>query len=587
MRTSALALSFLLALLSTSSGCGDDGGSTVTDAGIDAGIDAGSTVNQDARANLAPTASLAASPRAGAAPLSVALDASGSEDADGEIVAFAWDLGDGQSGTGAALQHTFSLPGCYRVVLTVTDDDGATGQAEVTIVVTQGSPFGQPAVSFAALPLPLAVLPRSLSTNEGTATVRGTVGSPGYDSVLVEVSRGDSVVHESTQSLCSQATPDSFDLAVPVEAVLENHTLRVYLVSGDERRRVATVDDVVAGEVFLIQGQSNAVASQQEGDANVNQGPFLRSFGTHSQTPDVTTADVAWHQAEGNRATGPGAIGQWGLRMGRLLVERHQIPIAILNGAKGGEPITYFQRHDADPTDLATNYGRLLHRVRAAGLQSGVRAILYYQGEADKTDPQAHHDGWVALHEAWLEDFPSVERTYVTQIRRGTLIREVQRRFADEIPAVAVMSTNGLDGHDGVHYVYAEGYEELGGWYAGLLGRDLFGAADLPDVEAPNVKRVYFSKANGTEVTIEVRDPGATMAWDPGAEADFIVEGQNVTVTSGSAQGVKVILTLSGSGLGATGLTYEGHAGAGPWVTNASGIGLLSFCAVPIEADPD
>ncbi|WP_185448794.1 hypothetical protein [Kribbella qitaiheensis] len=39
--------------------------------------------------------------------------------------------------------------------------------------------------------------------------------------------------------------------------------------------------------------------------------------------------------------------------------------------------------------------------------------------------------------------------------------------------------------------------------------------------------------------------------------------------------GGKLVLTLSGPG--ATGLTYQGHLGAGPWITNATGTGLLAF----------
>lgn len=37
------------------------------------------------------------------------------------------------------------------------------------------------------------------------------------------------------------------------------------------------------------------------------------------------------------------------------------------------------------------------------------------------------------------------------------------------------------------------------------------------------------------------------------------------------------MLTLSGPATGVTGLTYQGHLGAGPWITNAIGTGLLAF----------
>jgi len=55
-------------------------------------------------------------------------------------------------------------------------------------------------------------------------------------------------------------------------------------------------------------------------------------------------------------------------------------------------------------------------------------------------------------------------------------------------------------------------------------------------------------------------------------------------VTSGTAAGANLVLTLSGDGAGATSLRYAGHSGAGPWVTNAKGVGLLAFEGLSIES---
>jgi PKD repeat protein len=53
-------------------------------------------------------------------------DAGGSRDADGTIADYAWDFGDGQTGSGVAAPHTYAAGGIYDVTLTVTDDDGNT-----------------------------------------------------------------------------------------------------------------------------------------------------------------------------------------------------------------------------------------------------------------------------------------------------------------------------------------------------------------------------------------------------------------------------------------------------------------------------
>jgi PKD repeat protein len=53
-------------------------------------------------------------------------DASDSVDPDGRIVSYQWDFGDGEKGNGVAVQHEYSKGGTYAIVLTVTDDKGAS-----------------------------------------------------------------------------------------------------------------------------------------------------------------------------------------------------------------------------------------------------------------------------------------------------------------------------------------------------------------------------------------------------------------------------------------------------------------------------
>jgi PKD repeat protein len=59
---------------------------------------------------------------------SLLFDGSLSTDSDGTIVDYSWDFGDGNSGTGSQVDHSYSAPGSYLVKLTVTDNDGAIGQ---------------------------------------------------------------------------------------------------------------------------------------------------------------------------------------------------------------------------------------------------------------------------------------------------------------------------------------------------------------------------------------------------------------------------------------------------------------------------
>ena len=66
----------------------------------------------------------------------IVFDGSGSTDADGSIVSWAWDFGDGSSGTGSSPTHTYLSDGTFTVVLTVTDDGGATDTASTTATIT-------------------------------------------------------------------------------------------------------------------------------------------------------------------------------------------------------------------------------------------------------------------------------------------------------------------------------------------------------------------------------------------------------------------------------------------------------------------
>ena len=102
-----------------------------------------------------PTAVISSSTAAGPAPLIVNFNGSGST-ATNAILSYIWRFGDGVSGTGAAVSHTYSAAGTYTASLTVTDSKGQSNRINTPIVVTatktdnkQGATDGQGATTAA------------------------------------------------------------------------------------------------------------------------------------------------------------------------------------------------------------------------------------------------------------------------------------------------------------------------------------------------------------------------------------------------------------------------------------------------------
>ncbi|GAA4359798.1 PKD domain-containing protein [Angustibacter luteus] len=101
--------------------------------------------------------------------LKVDFDATGSHDPDGTIAGYAWDFGDGAHDTGATPSHTYADPGTHQVVLTVTDNQGATAQVTQAVVTT--APNQAPTAAFTATPTNLSVAFDGSTSHDGDGSV--------------------------------------------------------------------------------------------------------------------------------------------------------------------------------------------------------------------------------------------------------------------------------------------------------------------------------------------------------------------------------------------------------------------------------
>lgn len=93
--------------------------------------------------NQAPVAN-AGGPYSGVLGGAVQFDGSGSSDPDGDTLIYAWDFGDGATGTGATPTHTYAAADTFTVRLVVTDSRGLSSEAATTTVTITEAPNQAP-----------------------------------------------------------------------------------------------------------------------------------------------------------------------------------------------------------------------------------------------------------------------------------------------------------------------------------------------------------------------------------------------------------------------------------------------------------
>jgi len=110
-------------------------------------------VEQSTESNTPPSASLTATPSSGEVPLTITVDASNSTDQDGTISSYTWNFGDGSTGSGKTLQHSYTEKAQYTITLIVTDNSGASSQPATLTVDARAPGTEQPEKKVNILPI--------------------------------------------------------------------------------------------------------------------------------------------------------------------------------------------------------------------------------------------------------------------------------------------------------------------------------------------------------------------------------------------------------------------------------------------------
>jgi DNA/RNA endonuclease G (NUC1) len=104
--------------------------------------------------------------------------AAASLDPNGTIASYEWDFGDGSTGSGVNVTHTFVQDGAFTVRVTITDNDGLTDSATFSVNVTNVAPV-------------VGAVPNGSLNVGATYTASGTFSDPGADSWTATVNWGD------------------------------------------------------------------------------------------------------------------------------------------------------------------------------------------------------------------------------------------------------------------------------------------------------------------------------------------------------------------------------------------------------------
>ena len=425
-----------------------------------------------------------------------------------------------------------------------------------------------------------------------------------YSNITVEFLRNGTIQNTYSQQLIYEEDSAEFNFQIPILAELAKYRVKVYVESPDgEILLIRDIDNLVCGDIFIVQGQSNAAAVMYNGSSGTYQNDYLRVYsGGYTESSSVIS-DNNWYyaQGDGNENSG-GNAGQWGLALAKMLKDQLNIPIAIFNGAHGGQPIGFFDRPSNYSSSTNSNYGRLYYRLNKSGLKDYVRAILWSQGEADSfangLTTDQYKNSFDNLMSYWQEDYPAIEKYYIFQTRDcncGTIssgrkkIKEAQRLLAVENSNINIMPTTGMQVHsDYCHYPFEDGYEKFALRIFPLVMNDIYGTILQESMYAPMMTNISLEN-NILEITTDSQtlvvnsDNDSLLLQSLNQDFEF---SDNTSITSYQISSNKIIFTLSQVPQSNTKLSFIGLSSElYDNITNSSGLELISFSDICIEGD--
>jgi len=430
-------------------------------------------------------------------------------------------------------------------------------------------------------------------SGEGTLYCRGALKEKAEEVFLRVFMDGMAYAQENR----TPGKDGSYAFAVKLAPALVKYRIEFGTRTGGSETVLHRAGDIVCGDAYLIDGQSNALATDTHEESPRVTNEWVRSYGHPRFFKDGQRENLwckpVWKAQKEHLAE----LGWWGMELANRLVESQNIPIFIINGARGGTRIDQHQRNDENPTDLDTIYGRMLWRVKQARLTHGIRAVIWHQGENDQgaAGPDGGY-GWetyqryfVEMSADWKRDFPNVTRYYVFQIwpnacamgsGNGDMLREKQRSLARLYSNMAMLSTLGIQPGGSCHYPL-EGWSVFARRIQRLLERDFYGGQVDGPITSPNLVRAYYAHAARRSIALEFDQP---VVWDDLLASQFYLDDAEGIVFSGAVTDNVLTLTLKEPAAFER-ITYLKEMS---WKPNnilfgKNGMAALTFCDVTIQ----
>lgn len=321
------------------------------------------------------------------------------------------------------------------------------------------------------------------------------------------------------------------------------HTITIK--SGND---IVTLEDVLAGEVWLASGQSNMEWSMEaaaDGRTMIDQinEPRIRLLNIPRSSAGTlqVRGEGEWKVCDRESVRGFSAVAYF---FGKKLNENLGVPIGLINASWGGTPAEVWMSAEVVESNgqLQASAAKLDGNQPWAPIKPGVvfnsminplvpfriAGAIWYQGEANTSAPSTYKDLMEHLTADWRKQFQSELPFYYVQIApfngyggdSGTLIREQQVKML-EIPKTGMVVISDLV--DDVEDIHPKYKKTVGERLADVALSDTYGKENI-SYRSPLYKSMKVEK-NRIRIFFEHASSG--LQAKSGELSEFMIAGED------------------------------------------------------------